>query len=1225
MRRVGRADSPEVVEVVRVNESSPESSFRELDDVFLQTQARIWLAEVLHIRFDEEMAIAELLADGELLFQVSKIVWKMLLKKYPELKHSKVYIYERTSFGKSGRKYMPYPKVDSFLKICQILGLTSIDLFSPSDVVEKRDVRRVCMCIRSLSKKARLKNLRVPDFDIVTYTIVMPTDLVGGIRRNLEQAQCSSSSSSGYSPCIDLREIYRQRNPSGNHAQHHDSNSESDEAESCFTEVEFQSPRSNASYDAAALFNIIGGNCPEGNSVDDENLSQMHMDFSMDSQECREDEQKCRLHEEIMLTELVDLPHACVRRNDSHDFIDTLYCKSFLFHSECQTYQGSRTYFAQMGDIKYPNCQKSGDEIHSAKINCFQTYPSCFEDSTSGSDKKLNVSGEEAYEGYVGSALRNINDKTLFSKCTISNTCTDLDNEKEDFAKASAGGQGEIVSDAPGEDNVRSDCSVRYEDTINDCYNCALESHDRKPRSSDIIEFLDGEYDPTPRGCISVSGNEELKHDGNFVDRKTSPADFISHQASFSDLNVYSMDSSDFLNSDSLVLGGSVGMDTDNLDSNCRGIKCKDKRKPFEEDLDSEILSTAEAQAPSENAVTEDKLNKYDCTTTSWHDRERNEDKDLLTPKSCCLRAKTAGIKRTSLNGIKLPPIPYSSKPVDFLRCDTKESQPCFKTEDENSAGSLSSNADEQDFCVGNVRQLCSQYHNPPHADSAYKSDEWVIPSHSDILSDSGITQGKNNSATGTIMSDGCSKAESEDILSQNVWTAHSGTSGVAMCLVPGNRDVSTSDSEMDAIEQPDDSTAHKEDTTYGHSMSCPKHKSVTNFNFHGVKSQLIAGNFNTANEGGLKNSLIEQNDSSCFHPCEACQDPVVETKQHLPEKQCAENSLNCYTQGGSISDFSTKCSLQLIETENDDECCTSSSEVEDSCVRWMKPLSNSCQVSCQQQILSVEEMTIRHLHSSMPNDMLSICDFDSSCQQQIQQTVLDASDNTYLPVGNDIMQRKASGSLGIYCKDRNEFNGSETGGTEVTENSKAPCTRYPNELDGSEFVDTHNAGPGSPDQGGDCEMVSMYESASYDSIAYNGNGKQVQDNILQTEENLPFSAPGCAVEGEENNCVEQISEGTKESEEELVTPLDSSGKRDGTTGEMQRPGKIMLKSVAGGITLVGSLFLLLHLRRKRDKEKNSTAVVPLQTQKAGMEGSTQKKVEIGKSDALYPGERLKF
>ncbi|XP_019704444.1 uncharacterized protein [Elaeis guineensis] len=1226
MRRVGRAESPEVV---RVNESSPESSFRELDDVFLQTQARIWLAEVLHIRFDEEMAIAELLADGELLFQVSKIVWKMLLKKYPELKHSKVYIYERTSFGKSNRKYMPYPKVDSFLKVCQILGLTSIDLFSPSDVVEKRDIRRVCMCIRSLSKKARSKNLRVPDFDVVTYAIVMPTDLVGGIRRNLEQSQCSSSSSSGYSPCIDSREIYRQRSSSGNHAQNHDSNSESDEAESSFAGLEFQSPRSNASYDAATLLNSVGGNFPGGNSVDDENLSQMHMDFNMESQECHEDGQKSRLRGEIMLTELADFPHASVGKNDNHNFIEALNCKSFLSHNECRTYQDTRTSFAQLGDMKYPDCHKSGEQIHSADINCFQRCASCFEDSMSGSDKKLNVDGKEAYEGYVGSVLRNMNDKNLFAKCTTSNTCTDLDNEKEDFAKASIGAQAEIVCDSPGEDNVQFDCVAQYEDVFNDCYKCIPESHDRKPRSSDIMEFLDGECDLPPRGCIDVvAGNEELKHDGNFVDWRTLPADIISHQASFSDLNIYSMDNSNFLNSDSVVLGGSVGMDTDNLDSNGRGIKYGDKRKPLEEDLDSEMLSMAEAHALSENAATEDKLNKCDCTTTDLHDRERNEDKDLLTPKSCSLSVKTAGINRTSLNGIKLPPVPHSSKPVEFLKCDTKESQPGSKTEDENSAGSLSSNADKQDRCVGTVRQSCSQYHNPPPADSACKSDEWVIPAHSDILSDSGTTEDKNHSATGTVMSDGCSKAESEDALSQNVWITHiSGTSAAAVSQAPDNRDVSTSDREMDAVEQPDDSTAHKEDTTYGHPMSRPKHESVTDFNFRGVKSQLIAGNFNTANEGGLKDYLIERKDSSCFNPCEACKDPMVEIKQDGPEKRCAENSLNCHTQSGSIPDFSTKCSSQLIERENDDDCCVSSSEVEDSCARWMKPWSSSCRGSSQ-RLLSVEEMTLRHSHSSMPNGMLAICDFDSSCQRQIQQTVIDPSDNTCLPMGNDIMQRETSGSLGIDCMDRSEFNGLEKRGTEVTENSKAPCTGYPNELDGLEFADTHNAGPESPPgQGGDCEIVSMYESASYDSFACNGNDRQFQDNIWQTQENLPFSAPGCAVEGEENNCMEQISEGAEESEKESVTTLVSGGKRrDGTTSERHSSGKIMLKSVAGGITLVGSLFLLLHLRRKRDKEKNGAAVVvPLQIQKPGMEGSTQKKIEIGKSDSLYPGERLKF
>nr|POF24540.1 isoform 4 of protein opaque10 [Quercus suber] len=48
--------------------SSSESSFRELDDVFLQTQTRIWLGEVLQIRLEEQMTVSDLLADGELLY-----------------------------------------------------------------------------------------------------------------------------------------------------------------------------------------------------------------------------------------------------------------------------------------------------------------------------------------------------------------------------------------------------------------------------------------------------------------------------------------------------------------------------------------------------------------------------------------------------------------------------------------------------------------------------------------------------------------------------------------------------------------------------------------------------------------------------------------------------------------------------------------------------------------------------------------------------------------------------------------------------------------------------------------------------------------------------------------------------------------------------------------------------------------------------------------------------
>lgn len=41
----------------------------------------------------------------------------MILNKNVDIRHSKFFIYERTSFGKADGRYMAYPKVDSFLKV----------------------------------------------------------------------------------------------------------------------------------------------------------------------------------------------------------------------------------------------------------------------------------------------------------------------------------------------------------------------------------------------------------------------------------------------------------------------------------------------------------------------------------------------------------------------------------------------------------------------------------------------------------------------------------------------------------------------------------------------------------------------------------------------------------------------------------------------------------------------------------------------------------------------------------------------------------------------------------------------------------------------------------------------------------------------------------------------------------------------------------------------------
>ncbi|KAG9155073.1 hypothetical protein Leryth_011057 [Lithospermum erythrorhizon] len=190
--------------------STAGSSFRELDDAFLQKQTRIWLGEVLNTRLDELVDISDLLADGELLCEVSEVLWNSLLTKCAELWHLKANLKGPTASRKRGGRYMPYSNVDSFLKICKIFGLNGIDLFSPSDVVEKKNIRKVCICIRALSKKVRSKQLHLPDFDKVTYTVAMPTDMVECLRKSLESPQSSIASSSTYNSQEQSRSKLKQ-------------------------------------------------------------------------------------------------------------------------------------------------------------------------------------------------------------------------------------------------------------------------------------------------------------------------------------------------------------------------------------------------------------------------------------------------------------------------------------------------------------------------------------------------------------------------------------------------------------------------------------------------------------------------------------------------------------------------------------------------------------------------------------------------------------------------------------------------------------------------------------------------------------------------------------------------------------------------------------------------------------------------------------------------------
>ncbi|PIA59805.1 hypothetical protein AQUCO_00400590v1 [Aquilegia coerulea] len=302
---------------------SAESSFREHDHVFLQTQTRIWLGEMLKTRLDEEISIADLLADGLLLFEVSKVIWKMLLTKFMKLRSSKAY-FSKSASGKKGGRYMPYSNVDSFLKICQVLGLTSIDLFSPSDVVEKRDIRRVCMCIRSLSKKARSKDLNVPDFDVVTYTVAMPKDMVKGIRNSLEQSQCRLSEDSPVcSTYIGSRPKYGKKNWVADFARHYDSCSEeSDTTDSNYQVVGFNSPASTTSCSCASLSYSDLESSPRGSYMAVEDFHLTHCMLQTDGRA-----EEIDWHTNGSYCSPLDVKgslNAYHQLNDNHRFTDTM-------------------------------------------------------------------------------------------------------------------------------------------------------------------------------------------------------------------------------------------------------------------------------------------------------------------------------------------------------------------------------------------------------------------------------------------------------------------------------------------------------------------------------------------------------------------------------------------------------------------------------------------------------------------------------------------------------------------------------------------------------------------------------------------------------------------------------------------------------------------------------------------------------------------------------------
>lgn len=163
---------------------------------FLQTEAREWLEAVLEEKLDPHTSLQDLLADGTILYRISLIVKENLgkLKGNAANRPAAAVPSPDVNRTRTSLKYQPYSYVEAFLKVCKDVGLLDLDLFNPSDAVDKKDIRHVCVCLLRLSKKARTLNIHLPDFDNPKHTLLspppkhlMPSDVVHNLRDSLQQ------------------------------------------------------------------------------------------------------------------------------------------------------------------------------------------------------------------------------------------------------------------------------------------------------------------------------------------------------------------------------------------------------------------------------------------------------------------------------------------------------------------------------------------------------------------------------------------------------------------------------------------------------------------------------------------------------------------------------------------------------------------------------------------------------------------------------------------------------------------------------------------------------------------------------------------------------------------------------------------------------------------------------------------------------------------------------
>ncbi|CAI5457919.1 unnamed protein product [Closterium sp. Yama58-4] len=184
---------------IPVTVASVTSGAASIDEQYLESQARRWLSQTLSRTLPVDKPLSDLLGDGEILLELACLVQQLLAPDVPPSASvpltpaaaadaadgaaegggggvsaggdSSSSANRGCSSEESGdvaggsgfkRAYWhACTNVERFLKVCRRVGLRDVSLFTSPDLVDGRDVRRVCLCLRTLSK--RLVGIR--DFD----------------------------------------------------------------------------------------------------------------------------------------------------------------------------------------------------------------------------------------------------------------------------------------------------------------------------------------------------------------------------------------------------------------------------------------------------------------------------------------------------------------------------------------------------------------------------------------------------------------------------------------------------------------------------------------------------------------------------------------------------------------------------------------------------------------------------------------------------------------------------------------------------------------------------------------------------------------------------------------------------------------------------------------------------------------------------------------------------